>query len=306
MSGTAPASPSSRVDAKPTRQPAPSAEEMFAGSQPLPAQSARASRYPEPSPLATNPSPVAAKPDLGAPPANYRGGSVAPPSPPTPASNAPLGAVAGLPANPTSAATLPSEPTVPSTPTPTPGLANTPGTGRPGERLLEGPQSPSVTIQKLAPEEIQVGRRCTFAIRVQNTGQRTAQNVQIHDEIPLGTELVGTAPRASVSGAQVVWDIGTLSVGEERTVEMEVIPTEEGELGSVASVTFATQASAKGALHSSRTGFASVQQAPGARWPAAARAGGNHESRQRRSDRRDAAGKCSRRREPRSGAGIGV
>lgn len=129
--------------------------------------------------------------------------------------------------------------------TPTPGLTNTPGTGRPGERLLEGVQNPSITIQKLAPEEIQVGKRCTFAIRVQNTGQRTAQNVKIVDEVPLGTELVGTAPRASVSGSQLVWDIGTLSVGEERTVEVELIPTEEGDLGSVATVTIATQASAK-------------------------------------------------------------
>ncbi len=129
--------------------------------------------------------------------------------------------------------------------TPTPGLTNTPGTGRPGEQLLEGVQSPSVTVQKLAPKEIQVGKRCTFAIRVQNTGQRTAQNVQIHDEVPLGTELVGTAPRALVSGSQVVWDIGALSVGEQRTVELELIPTEEGELGSVATVTFAVQASAK-------------------------------------------------------------
>jgi len=129
--------------------------------------------------------------------------------------------------------------------TPTPGLANSPGTGRPGERLLEGMQSPSITIQKLAPEEIQVGKRCTFAIRVQNTGQRTAQNVQIHDEIPLGTELVGTAPRALVSGSDVVWDLGMLSVGEERTVEMELIPVEEGELGSVATVLVAALASAK-------------------------------------------------------------
>ncbi len=129
--------------------------------------------------------------------------------------------------------------------TPTPGLTNTPGTGRPGERVLEGVQSPLITIQKLAPEEIQVGKRCSFAIRVQNTGQRTAQNVQIHDEVPFGTELIGTAPRATVSGSQVVWDIGALSVGEERTVELELIPTEEGDLGSVATVTFATQASAK-------------------------------------------------------------
>ncbi|MDZ4658170.1 MAG: hypothetical protein SH868_11390 [Bythopirellula sp.] len=129
--------------------------------------------------------------------------------------------------------------------TPTPGLGSQPGSGRPGEQLLEGSQTPSLTILKLAPPEIQVGKRCTFGIRVQNTGQRTAQNVQIHDEIPLGTELVGTAPRAAVSGGKVVWDLGTLSVGEERTVELELIPTEEGELGSVATVTMAAQASAK-------------------------------------------------------------
>lgn len=129
--------------------------------------------------------------------------------------------------------------------TPTPGLANHPGTGRPGERLLEGAQSPSITIQKLAPEEIQVGKRCTFAIRIQNSSQRTAQNVQIRDEVPMGTELVGTAPRATVSGSEIIWDLGTLSPGEERTVEMELLPQEEGELGSVAMVSFAAQASAK-------------------------------------------------------------
>jgi uncharacterized repeat protein (TIGR01451 family) len=111
--------------------------------------------------------------------------------------------------------------------------------------LLEGAQSPSISIQKLAPENIQVGKRCTFAVRVQNHGQRAAQNVQIHDEVPLGTELVGTAPRATVSGATMVWNLGTLSPGEERTVEMELLPTEEGELGSVAMVTMAAQASAK-------------------------------------------------------------
>jgi uncharacterized repeat protein (TIGR01451 family) len=130
-------------------------------------------------------------------------------------------------------------------PTPTPGLTNREGTGRPGERLLEGIQNPSISIEKLAPPEIQVGKKCTFAIRVRNTGQRTAQNVKIHDEVPLGTQLLGTAPRATVNGSNLVWDLGTLSVGEERTVEMELIPTEEGELGSVATVTFATQASAK-------------------------------------------------------------
>lgn len=129
--------------------------------------------------------------------------------------------------------------------TPTPGITNTPGTGRPGEGGLEGAQSPSIAVQKLAPAEIQVGKKCTFAIRLKNIGQRAAQSVVINDEVPLGTKLVGTSPRANVSASQVKWDLGTLSVGEERIVEMELMPTDEGELGSVATVTFAAQASAK-------------------------------------------------------------
>jgi uncharacterized repeat protein (TIGR01451 family) len=149
------------------------------------------------------------------------------------------------------AAPMPREPKAPMSAgvdesiTPTPGIAETNGAGRPGERILEGLQNPAIAIQKLAPAEVQVGKKCTFAVRVQNNGQRVAHEVQIRDEVPLGTQLVGTAPKATVSGAQVVWDLGTLSPGEERIVEMELLPTDEGELGSVAAVTFASQASAK-------------------------------------------------------------
>jgi uncharacterized repeat protein (TIGR01451 family) len=129
--------------------------------------------------------------------------------------------------------------------TPTPGIATIDGAGRPGERILEGLQSPTIAIQKLAPAEIQVGKKCTFAVRVRNNGQRTAHNVQVLDEVPRGAQLVGAAPKADVSGAQVAWNLGSLSAGEERIVEMELMPTDEGELGSIATVTFSAQASAK-------------------------------------------------------------
>jgi uncharacterized repeat protein (TIGR01451 family) len=129
--------------------------------------------------------------------------------------------------------------------TPTPGLAAADGSGQPGARDLEGLQSPAVTIQKQTPAEIQVGRRCTFAIRVHNPSKQTVQGVQINDEVPLGTQLVGTAPKAQVAGSRVQWDLGAMAPGEERIVEMELLPTTEGELGSVATVTFAAQASAK-------------------------------------------------------------
>jgi uncharacterized repeat protein (TIGR01451 family) len=131
------------------------------------------------------------------------------------------------------------------TPTPTPGLATADGAGQPGSRELEGIQNPAVTIQKQTPTEIQVGRNCTFAIRVHNPSKQTVQGVQIHDEVPLGTQLIGTAPKAQVAGARVMWDLGAMAPGEERIVEMELLPTTEGDLGSVATVTFAAQASAK-------------------------------------------------------------
>ena len=210
------------------------AREMFGNSQPLPQQAAGNARY-----EADEASPAVPAIDYGP------SAATASSQRPAPVRDFQQQPPAGGQDYNLSAAPLEAGPSDPTDITPTPGLTNTPGTGRPGEQLLEGVQNPSVAIQKLAPEEIQVGKRCTFAIRVQNTGQRTAQNVQIHDEVPLGTDLVGTSPRASVSGSHIAWDVGTLSVGEERTVEVELIPTEEGELGSVATVTFATQASAK-------------------------------------------------------------
>jgi uncharacterized repeat protein (TIGR01451 family) len=111
--------------------------------------------------------------------------------------------------------------------------------------LLEGVQSPVLTLQKLAPAEIQVGKKCSFAVRVRNTGNRAAHDVEVWDEVPQGTQLLGTSPRADVLGSEVAWKLGSLSPGEERVVEMELLPADEGELGSVARVAFAAQASAK-------------------------------------------------------------
>jgi uncharacterized repeat protein (TIGR01451 family) len=130
-------------------------------------------------------------------------------------------------------------------PTPTPGFDAVAGAGRPGELTLEGVQSPALSLQKLAPGEIQVGKPCMFQVRVQNASQRTIHNVQVIDEVPLGTQLIGTAPKALVAAGKLTWDLGTLSPGEERIVEMELLPVEEGEIGSVATVSFASQASVK-------------------------------------------------------------
>jgi uncharacterized repeat protein (TIGR01451 family) len=126
-------------------------------------------------------------------------------------------------------------------------LANTAeGTGRPGTKQLEGAQSPRLTVEKTAPPEVQVGKPAKFEIKVRNSGSVTAQVVEIHDEIPKGTQLVSTNPTATTGPhGELVWTLGTLNPGEQVTAQLELMPVSEGEIGSVASVSFRADASAR-------------------------------------------------------------
>lgn len=119
------------------------------------------------------------------------------------------------------------------------------GTGKPGEKALEGPQQPTLVIQKFAPAEIQVGKTAKFVLQIRNAGSQSADGVTIRDEVPQGTKLISTAPNATTEGGHIVWQIGKLSPGEDRTVEMQLMPTSEGDVGSVATVSYTAQASVK-------------------------------------------------------------
>lgn len=119
------------------------------------------------------------------------------------------------------------------------------GTGKPGEKALEGPQQPTLVIQKFAPGEIQVGKPAKFVVQVRNVGAQSADSVTIRDEVPQGTKLISTTPNAANEGNHLVWQIGKLSPGEDRKVEMQLMPTSEGDIGSVATVSYSAQASVK-------------------------------------------------------------
>ena len=120
------------------------------------------------------------------------------------------------------------------------------GVGRPGATQFEGVQSPQLTIQKLAPKEIQVDKPASFRITVRNIGQIPACEVEVRDLVPQGTRLLNTTPQANRGPqGEVVWTLGTIRPGEESTVEMQLMPMAEGEIGSVATVYFAADASAR-------------------------------------------------------------
>lgn len=129
---------------------------------------------------------------------------------------------------------------------PTGGLNEMSGGGKPGPTEQEGPQNTSLMINKIAPKNVRVGQPATFEIRVRNNSQVPAENVLIRDEVPAGTQLVDTNPQATAdSNGGILWQIGTLRPNEDVSVSMRVRPLQEGTIGSVASVTHQSLASAR-------------------------------------------------------------
>ena len=202
------------------------ADEDFDDGAPIPAhaQPARAAAAPLGAGM-----PFAAAPPIGPPPSTASGG----------------GALRGGP--PQRGVSLPPD-QPPLTPT---------GQGRPGAIQLEGVQTPQLALEKRGPREIQVGKTARFEILVRNVGSATANDVVLRDSVPFGTALVATTPPASPTQApggqggalapasDLVWQLGALPPGGQARVALDVMPLQEGDVGSVASVSFRADASVR-------------------------------------------------------------
>lgn len=189
-----------------------------------------------PSTAAAAPAPSTLSPYPPAPgAAQYR--PAATPSSPLPTAPAPLPAASIAPSSPFGDAAMGAARSA---------TSGVEGTGRPGELALEGVQQPTLMVEKLAPQEIQVGKPALFEVRIRNAGQATAHDIVVTDLVPKGTTLTKTTPPAEIiAGGGVRWKIGALRAGDETVLGMELMPLTEGEIGSTASVQFAAAASAR-------------------------------------------------------------
>jgi len=115
----------------------------------------------------------------------------------------------------------------------------------PGDRRLEGIQTPSIVIHKRAPSEVKVGKPASFVIHVKNVGTAEALEVTVHDRVPAGMRLIDASPSPIQQADRLLWQLGAVSAGDERTITMQLVPEQEGELGSVARVTFEAAASVR-------------------------------------------------------------
>jgi LPXTG-site transpeptidase (sortase) family protein len=77
----------------------------------------------------------------------------------------------------------------------------------------EGLLPVGLNISKSGPATANVGNNITYTITYGNTGGTNATSVVITDPVPTGTTFVSASGGGSLSGGNVVWNIGSLNAG---------------------------------------------------------------------------------------------
>ncbi len=126
-----------------------------------------------------------------------------------------------------------------------PGLPTGEGGGTLSESAPSGPQQPKLKIEKTAPPKAVLGQPMIYYILVKNVGQSAAHEVIVEDQIPQGTQLTGTIPRGEMADTRLIWRLGVLKPGDEKKIAVRVIPTQEGQIGSIAKVSFVAEIAAR-------------------------------------------------------------
>jgi uncharacterized repeat protein (TIGR01451 family) len=109
---------------------------------------------------------------------------------------------------------------------------------RPGDPQWEIQQQASLVIEKLAPPAVQVNVPAKFMMVVRNVGRVPAGQVLIRDRVPEKAQLLQATPKPTrQEGDLMEWELPSLAPGDAFQIQLDLLPTEPGEIGSVAQVT---------------------------------------------------------------------
>lgn len=98
-------------------------------------------------------------------------------------------------------------------------------------------KQPVLVVTKSGPELRYVGRKATYEIALSNKGDVAAEKVKLVDNVPENVRLLGASKGSTCAGNKVVWDVGTLKMGETQTFSVEVDPLCPGKFTNVAEAT---------------------------------------------------------------------
>jgi uncharacterized repeat protein (TIGR01451 family) len=81
-------------------------------------------------------------------------------------------------------------------------------------------QQPQMTLSVDGPKMRYEGRPADFSFRVGNSGQVPLSNVVVRSRLPAELGYVSAGPNAQLQDNEVVWTVGTLNAGEQKTLQL--------------------------------------------------------------------------------------
>lgn len=106
--------------------------------------------------------------------------------------------------------------------------------------VAQGPEGEAdlAVTKSDSPDPVGVGGLLTYTIQVQNLGPAPATDTTITDQLPETVQLVSASGAAcDLRGINLKCELGTLVVGEVRTVTVQVRPGEEGPITNTVTAT---------------------------------------------------------------------
>jgi uncharacterized repeat protein (TIGR01451 family) len=112
-----------------------------------------------------------------------------------------------------------------------------------------GRQVPTVSLEWSGPPALRVGQPATFQIVVRNAGVVPVYQVVVRHRLPEGmtSSVSGTMP--VTKDGQMSWALGTLRPGQERRIDVQMVPAARTDLDLQATVTFSGAASLHVVVH---------------------------------------------------------
>jgi uncharacterized repeat protein (TIGR01451 family) len=117
---------------------------------------------------------------------------------------------------------------------------------------------PVLAISQTIPEKHYLGRPIAYDITVTNKGDGPAKNTVMENTIPSAVTSIRATTGAKLSGSRLVWQLGTIAIGDSKKVRVSYMPTKEGELAGSISVTAYCADSVTASAKTSVAGIAGV------------------------------------------------
>lgn len=102
----------------------------------------------------------------------------------------------------------------------------------------EDPPAPAVTIRVRVPAAVTGGKEIEYRMTVENASQAPAHHVLVRNPVPANAKLVRASPEPNARGAELLWQLGTLSAGSYREIVLVLAATGPGDVDNCARVQF--------------------------------------------------------------------